>query len=369
MVIFSFFSKIILALGFFLIIVIVFMQQKPFGKLPSGVHLEKIKTSPHYRKGHFENLEETPMMAEGASYLKMMAKFMGKGVDRSPSKTLPFVKTNLTSYHGNRPRLVWFGHSSFLISMPDRNILVDPVFSRRTSPVQYAGMKSYEGTNEYNAADMPEIDLLIISHDHYDHLDYNTIVQLKDKVKRFCVPLGVGQHLRHWGVDESKITELDWWQTSDETAGVKVIATPARHFSGRGFVNNKTLWASFVLQFNGYNIFIGGDSGYDKSFKEIGNRYGPFDIALLECGQYDVQWPFIHMMPEEVAQASIDLKAAILMPVHWGKFTLALHPWKEPIERLSKVAKLKNVNLTTPLIGEAVFLKGSYPAAEWWNNF
>jgi L-ascorbate metabolism protein UlaG (beta-lactamase superfamily) len=192
---------------------------------------------------------------------------------------------------------------------------------------------------------------------------------LKDKVKRFCTPLGVGEHLKHWGVDESKITELDWWQASEETTGVKVISTPARHFSGRGFINNKTLWASFVLQFSGYNIFIGGDSGYGNLFKDIGKKYGPFDIALLECGQYDVQWPFIHMMPEEVVQASIDLQADVLMPVHWSKFTLALHPWKEPVARLMKEAKLRNVSLTTPLIGEPVFLKGTYPATDWWNDF
>jgi L-ascorbate metabolism protein UlaG (beta-lactamase superfamily) len=150
---------------------------------------------------------------------------------------------------------------------------------------------------------------------------------------------------------------------------VKVIATPARHFSGRGFVNNKTLWASFVLQFHEHNIFIGGDSGYDKAFVEIGRKYGPFDIALLECGQYDLQWPLIHMMPEEVVQASIDLRAETLMPVHWSKFTLALHPWKEPVTRLLKEARLKNVNTTTPVIGEAVWLKNPYPVTEWWNNY
>jgi L-ascorbate metabolism protein UlaG (beta-lactamase superfamily) len=294
---------------------------------------------------------------------------MGKGIDRSPLTTLPFVKTDLRLNSGDKARLVWFGHSSFLITTRHTNILVDPVFSRRASPVQYAGMKSYEGTNEYSAADMPEIDLLLISHDHYDHLDYNTIIQLKEKVKRFCVPLGVGEHLRHWGVDESKITELDWWQATEEIAGVKVIATPARHFSGRGFVNNKTLWASFVLQFNEYNIFIGGDSGYDKAFAEIGEKYGPFDLALLECGQYDLQWPLIHMMPEEVVQASIDLRAEILMPVHWSKFTLALHPWKEPVTRLLKEARLKNVTTTTPRIGEAVWLKDGYPVTEWWHNY
>ena len=347
-------------------IIFVFMQQRPFGKTPSGEHLEKISQSPQYKNNRFENLKETPMLAEGTSYVKMLGEFFfSKGIDREPAAPLPHIKTDLKALPA-QPVMVWFGHSSYLISMGGKKILVDPVFSERPSPVQYAGSKSYNGTMIYTADDFPEIDLVIISHDHYDHLDYNTIVKLKDKAKVFCTPLGVGSHLVHWGVPQERIHELDWWQSITPTPGIELVATPARHFSGRGFVNNKTLWASYVLKAEGKSIFIGGDSGYDDSFKKIGDKYGPFDIAMLECGQYDKKWRYIHMMPEESVQASIDLKAKVYMPVHWAKFKLALHPWREPVERaLTHAAKL-NVTATTPRIGEIIYLDNIPAAAPWW---
>jgi len=295
-------------------IIFVFMQQRPFGKTPSGEHLAKIGQSPQYKNNRFENLKETPMLAEGTSYVKMLGDFFfSKGIDREPASPLPHIKTDLKALP-EQPVMVWFGHSSYLISLGGKNYLVDPVFSERPSPVQYAGSKSYNGTMVYTADDFPEIDLVVISHDHYDHLDYNTIVKLKDKVKVFCTPLGVGSHLVYWGVPKERIHELDWWQSITPIQGIDLVATPARHFSGRGFVNNKTLWASYVLKAEGKSIFIGGDSGYDDSFKKIGEKYGPFDIAMLECGQYDKQWPYIHMMPEESVQASIDLKPKYICP-------------------------------------------------------
>jgi L-ascorbate metabolism protein UlaG (beta-lactamase superfamily) len=347
-------------------IIFVFMQQRPFGKTPSGEHLAKISQSPQYKNNRFENLKETPMLAEGTSYMKILGEFFfSKGIDREPADSLPHIKTDLKSLPG-QPVMIWFGHSSYLISIGGKKILVDPVFSERPSPVQYAGSKSYNGTMIYTADDFPDIDLVIISHDHYDHLDYNTIVQLKDRVKVFCTPLGVGSHLVHWGVPQEHVHELDWWESINPIPGIDLVATPARHFSGRGLVNNKTLWASFVLKTEGKNIFIGGDSGYDDSFKKIGERYGPFDIAMLECGQYDKQWPYIHMMPEESVQASIDLQAKVYMPVHWAKFKLALHPWREPVERaLTHAAKL-NVTAATPRIGEVIHLDNIPAAAPWW---
>ncbi len=347
----------------------VFMQQKSFGKLPSGARLERIKNSKQYKDGSFENIEPTKLLAADASYFGMVTKYFGKGIDREPVKNLPSVKTNLDGLPKEKPSLVWFGHSSFLISINGKRILSDPVFSDRPSPVQYAGSKSYPGTRVFDVADLPALDVIVISHDHYDHLDYNTIVALTPRTKFFCVPLGVGEHLIHWGVPANKIKEFDWWEGETVMEGIELTCTPARHFSGRGFRGNKTLWASFVLKTGGYNIFIGGDSGYDNSFKAIGEALGPFDIAMLECGQYDKQWPDIHMMPEETVQASIDLNAKTLLPVHWGKFTLALHPWKEPIERATAHAKKLGVNVTTPLIGEAIYLDGSYPATRWWEGY
>jgi L-ascorbate metabolism protein UlaG (beta-lactamase superfamily) len=358
--------------GFLLILsmaTILFMQQKSFGKLPSGDILDRIRKSAHYKDDKFENLEPTEIMAEDASYFSMAMKFFGAGVEREPVKSLPSIKTDLIDI-SEKPNLVWFGHSSFLISVDGRKILSDPIFSERPSPVQYAGSVAYPGTMVYDAEDFPELDVIVISHDHYDHLDYHTITALASRTKVFAVPLGVGQHLLHWGIPKEKIHEFDWWEGEQVLPGIDLTCTPARHFSGRGFSRNKTLWASFVLKTGGLTIFIGGDSGYDQSFKKIGDTFGPFDIAMLECGQYDVQWPSIHMMPEQTVQASIDLKANVLLPVHWAKFTLALHPWRDPIRRATKEAGRLHVTMTTPLIGEPIFFGESLPATKWWEaNF
>jgi len=351
---------------FILVITFLFMQQRSFGKLPSGKLLEKISKSPQYHDGHFKNFIETPMMVEGVSYFKVLREFFSKGIDREPTTPLPHVATDLKTLPDNR--LVWFGHSSYFITIRGKKILVDPVFSERPSPVQYAGTKSFPGTMSYSVDDFPDIDLVIITHDHYDHLDYNTITKLKDKAKAFVTTLGVSSHLIYWGVEEARIQELDWWESTWPFAGVELIATPARHFSGRGFTRNKTLWASFVLKTDNYRLFIGGDSGYHSAFQEIGKKYGPFDLALLECGQYAPQWPYIHMLPEQSVQASKDLRAEVYMPVHWGKFKLSIHPWREPVERAMKEAKRLGVNITTPMIGEPLILDAIASGSPWWRN-
>jgi L-ascorbate metabolism protein UlaG (beta-lactamase superfamily) len=346
-----------------------FMQQKSFGRSPSGARLERIENSPQYKDGSFQNIRKTRLLAEGVSYFSMFRKYFGKGVEgREPSKPLPAIKTDLKKLPEDKPSLTWFGHSSYLLKIGGKKILADPVFSERPSPVQYAGSKSYPGTRIYAPADFPDLDVVVISHDHYDHLDYNSILELDKKTKLFCVPLGVGGHLEYWGIDPKKIREFDWWEGDTVSRGISLTCTPARHFSGRDFSRNKTLWASFVLKTGGYTIFIGGDSGYDESFKAIGDKFGPFDLAMLECGQYDVQWPDIHMMPEETVQASLELQAKALLPVHWAKFTLALHPWKEPIQRAVKHAESLNVNITTPRIGETIFLGEKLPVNRWWDD-
>jgi len=174
--------------------------------------------------------------------------------------------------------------------------------------------------------------------------------------------------LESWGVSPDKIREFDWWEGEEVLQGVKLTSTPARHFSGRGFTRNKTLWSSFVLEVGGYKLFIGGDSGFDDSFKEIGDKYGPFDLAMLECGQYDVQWPYIHMMPEETVKAALNLQTKVFMPVHWGKFTLANHPWRDPIEQAVKFARAYGAAITAPKIGEPVILNEKMPFEEWWSG-
>ncbi len=230
------------------------------------------------------------------------------------------------------------------------------------------------GPNRFNKElpiaieDLPEIDAVIFSHDHYDHLDHPTILKIKDKVGHFYVPLGLGSHLKSWGVSENKITELKWWDEVD-FEGLKFVCTPARHFSGRGLTNrNTTLWASWVIQGNHHNIYFSGDGGYWSGFKEIGDKYGPFDLCMMECGAYNEMWHNIHMMPEETAQATLDLQGRLLMPIHWGAFNLSLHDWDDPAKRVSVKAKELGLPLLTPIIGEEVIIPSYIPNNNWWTD-
>lgn len=342
------------------------MSLKITGKNPSGKHLEKIKQSPNYKKDGFENLSETPMMLQDTSYYELIKKTLNRNPDVKPPSKLPSVKTDLKNIVSDKPVIVWFGHSSYFIRLDNKNILIDPVFSGNASPVSFM-VKAFDGSDVYTTEDFPEIDFLILTHDHYDHLDYKTIKKLNTKAKSIFCSLGLLSHLIYWGFDENKITEMDWWQTNKLTADMTLTGAPARHFSGRGLKRYKTLWSSFILKTASYNLYLGGDSGYDKHFKEIGEKYGPFDIAILESGQYNTAWPLIHMMPEQTVQAALDLKAKILLPVHWGKFTLAMHPWNEPVQRVLKAAESNNLKVTTPMIGEQVILDEIYPDKNWWN--
>ncbi|GAB2767215.1 MBL fold metallo-hydrolase [Rhabdobacter roseus] len=349
------------------LILILFMQQKQFGKNPTGTRLERVQQSPNYRDGAFQNQSPTPDLAEGVTYWHILRQYFKKVEGKEPLDTLPSVKTDLKVPLAEAPTLVWFGHSSYFIRLGGKTILVDPVLSGYASPVSFFG-KNYLGSNVYSVDDFPEIDVLIITHDHYDHLDYQTVLKLKSKVKKVVTSLGVGAHLVHWGYDEALISELDWYEEVAVDSTLKLTAAPARHFSGRSLKRNQTLWSSFMLQTPEHKIYLGGDSGYDKHFKELGQQYGPFDLAVLECGQYNAYWKYIHMMPEETAQAALDLRAKVLMPVHWSKFTLALHPWNEPIERVTKQAQTLGLPITTPKIGEAVILGEKYPAEKWWRR-
>lgn len=348
--------------------VIIVLQQKVFGRLPFGDKLGKIRKSANYKNGQFQNLAETKMMVEGVSYFTLIKSILNKPPNLEPQFTLPSVKTSLTDIQIAEPVIIWFGHSSYLIRILEKNILVDPIFSERTSPFQFIGAKNYKGTDVFKAEDFPEIDVLILTHDHYDHLDYKGLVSLRPKIKKIYTALGVGSHLENWRFPSEMIQEYDWWESHEILSGFELTSVPSRHFSGRLFSRNKTLWSAFILKAGGYNIFIGSDSGYGPHFKEIGRKFGPFDIALLENGQYNWMWPNIHMMPEETVQAAIDLDTKVLMPVHWGKFTLSVHPWDEPIKRLSLRAKELNVKITTPMIGEPVILGISYPEKRWWET-
>jgi len=346
----------------------IFMRLPQFGKLPSGERLERIKKSPHYKEGQFQNIHFTPNLVEGVSLFTVVRQFFfGKNRNRKPPGVLPSKKTDLLNLDPHKNCLVWFGHSSYFIQVDGKRILVDPVFSGNASPLP-STTKSYPGTDVYTTDDLPEIDYLFITHDHWDHLDYKTVVKLKSKVKQVITSLGTAAHLESWNYDANKILEKDWDQEIILDDGFKVTTTSARHFSGRTFKRNRSFWLSFILQTPSAKLFLGGDSGYDTHFTEIGNKYGPFDLAILECGQYNEYWKYIHMMPEETVQAGLDLRARKILPVHWAKFSLSLNDWDDSIKRVTTEASKKNMPLIHPMIGEEVDLNGPMKFSRWWEN-
>lgn len=349
-------------------VVYLFFRMPPFGAIAYGERLKRIQQSPNYKDGQFRNLNFTPQLTEGATFPKVMkAFFFTKKVRGKPSVPLPSVKTNLLQLNPSANVLVWFGHSSYFMQIDGRKFLVDPVFSGHASPVSFT-TRSFAGTDIYTVDDIPSIDYLILTHDHYDHLDYKTVVQLKPKAKKVITALGAGAHLERWGYDPNIISEYDWNETIELGNGFTLNTTTARHFSGRNFKRNQTIWLSFVLTTPTTKIYIGADSGYDTHFKTIGEQFGPFDLAILENGQYNKYWRYIHMMPEEGVQAAIDLKAKKLLPVHWGKFSLSLHPWDEPIIRIAKEAEKRGVAVVHPMIGEALNLKNPETGPKWWEG-
>lgn len=268
--------------------------------------------------------------------------------------------------------MTWLGHSAVLLSIDNKKLLVDPMLSPIASPVSLVGIDRYRYSSDImlNIFDeMPLIDAVFISHDHYDHLDYQSIVKLNSKVSHFFVPLGVSAHLIRWGVPKEKITELNWWDEKDYQ-GLTVALTPSRHFSGRGVLNsNTTLWGGWVILGKDTRLYTSGDGGYGPHFKEVGNKYGAFDINLIDGGQYDRRWAEIHATPEQAVQANLDVKGKNMMLMHWGAFTLANHSWKEPVERALKEAQKAGVNLITPQIGQTVMLDSDLhtPPTSWWN--
>jgi L-ascorbate metabolism protein UlaG (beta-lactamase superfamily) len=335
---------------------------RQMGENPRGKDLVRLDTLPNYKNGSFENLAE-----RSDSTVKHNLLFHRRPKTIRPSHELPWVKTDLKTLAAPAPTVVWFGHSSLLIKTNQGNILIDPIFSNHAGPVPGV-MKAFKGWNNYQAEDMPQIDVLLISHDHYDHLDYHTLIKLKNKIKLAIVPEGVSSDLVYWGFDRKKIIELNWYQGTALPNGLRITATPAQHKSNRSYgAENKTLWASYVIQADKYRIFYGGDSGYGAHFKQIGQKCGPFDLALLECGQYSPNWPWTHLRLGQAAQAAVDLNAHLLQPVHWGKFVLADHPWNEPIEKLIPAAEKLGVPVNVPKIGEPYTLGDVPRTAVWWD--
>lgn len=359
-------SAVILAI--FIGTIAVYMTFPLFGKKPSGARLERMLKSPNYRDGKFQNISPTPQLTQNLG-LAIYEYLFKKSGDITPQTPLPSVQINWKDLPAKVPALVWLGHSSYLMVIDGKTILVDPVLSQSASPMPGGG-KPFKGTDVTTAEALPKIDYLFISHDHYDHMDYETLKCIQHKVGKVITGLGVGAHLEYWGYSPNQIIETDWWEKTDLGDGFTVTTAPARHFSGRSIWSANTLWASYVLQSPSKKIYIGGDSGYDKHFTEIGEKFGPFDLAILENGQYDLSWKYIHMQPEEVIQAAKDLKAKVLLPVHSSKFVLANHSWYEPLDRIAKLSVAQHMPVLTPLIGEVIDLDhANTTPSYWWKNF
>jgi L-ascorbate metabolism protein UlaG (beta-lactamase superfamily) len=345
------------------------MRQAKFGKAPSGERLTRMHNSPNYKDGKFRNIVETPTLAEGYSMAGEIYKsIFRRNPRRAPATDLPAVKNNLKDLPAGKDLLIWFGHSSYLLQLNGKRILVDPVFSGNASPVP-GTVKSFKGTDIYTVDDLPEIDYLLISHDHYDHLDYETILKLKARTSKVFCGLGVGSHFELWDYPADKINEMDWHDSIDLGNGFTVSAKPARHKSGRTFSQDNTLWVSYLLNAGGKKVYIGGDSGYGTHFADVGALQDSIDLAILENGQYDSAWHYIHCLPEEVLKAGRDLKAKRIFPVHSSKFALAKHAWDEPLIELTRLNETYKIPLLTPVIGEVVNLEDdNYTPRQWWKG-
>lgn len=295
----------------------------------------------------------------------MKRVFFNEG-DRAPKKKLPQVKADLHLFTDKQEHLkfIWFGHSTILLNIDGRNVLMDPIFSDTASPFSFM-VKRFQPP-ALSLQELPEIDLIIISHDHYDHLDKETIKFFAEKKTQFITATGVGQHLQNWGIAATRITELGWHQ-SIEKMGLRLTATPAQHFSGRTlFDTNSTLWASWVVESKKDKIYFSGDSGYSDHFRDIGEKYGPFDIAFLENGQYNDLWPDVHLHPQQTIAAMKDLRAQAFVPIHWAMFSLSFHQWDEPIIRTYQLAQEQELRIITPKLGEMVDSNHQQSFTAWW---
>ena len=346
------------------------LQKNDFGAEPSGKRLERMQQSKLYKDGQFQNIHHTPAVTEGYSMTKVSMEFLfGKSDPKlKPQDSIPHIQTDLKKIPKSEDVFIWLGHSSYYIQLDGVNFLIDPVFSKYGSPLPIFN-KAFKGADTYQPKDFPAIDYLVITHDHYDHLDYPTVKELRTKVDKVILPLGVGAHFEKWNYKPEQLIEEEWNTEVALKNGLKIIYTPARHFSGRKFKRNTTLWTSYVLESSTQKIFLGGDSGYDTHFKEIGDKYGPFDFAILENGQYNDAWKYIHALPTDMPKIISELKAKHIVPVHSGKFALARHAWDEPLIKIKENGKKDNFDILTPMIGEPLLLKDSvFSFKEWWHK-
>jgi len=339
------------------------------GSSAEGARLARIERSSHFEHGEFRNLLPTHTLTPGSFWQMLDDQFFGDEV-REPVKTVPIVARRKRDYAappGSGLRVTWIGHASALIEIEGKRVLADPVWSERVSPSRWLGPKRFHPP-PIALADLPAIDAVIISHDHYDHLDMATIRALAAAHDaRFLLPLGIGAHVQGWGIDASRIIELDWNERAS-VAGLTFVATPDRHYSGRGLDRDGTLWASWVILGAQRRVFFSGDSGYFDGFAKTGAEHGPFDLTLIKIGAYGPTWPEIHMTPEEAVQTHLDLRGRVLVPIHWATFNLAMHAWSEPAERALAAARKRDVQIALPRPGEWVDVASPLPDQPWWRD-
>lgn len=358
------FFVIIIVLILIMVFLLFLKFYLPFGKTYSKTNEKDYeKRAGNFYNGIFNNVNNFQMIYGNQDKNNYLSNKYLK-----PKEKLPIQKPNkIKKLSIDVLNITWFGHSTILIGMHGMNILIDPVFSNYSSPFQFLGPKRFSDL-PMDINELPNIDIVVISHDHYDHLDYSTIKQIDEKVGRYIVPLGVENHLERWKINKNKIINMAWWEET-EINGLKIACTPARHYSGRSLNDRyKSLWSSWVFIDEFHKVFESGDTGFDTHFEEIHNKYGDFDLALLDSGQYDKRWKSTHMVPEESVLAGKILNAKVIMPIHWGTFKLSNHPWDDPVERFVLTAKEENIKYMVPKIGQTVLYDKDISTEKWWKN-
>ena len=327
--------------------------------------MKRISESRQYDQGTFRNAN--PWDAKVGDMLATLGEYISSETPRKPQLPLPMKRADIKAWReipDDSLGSIWLGHSTVLLRLNGYHLLLDPVLEPSVSIV---GPKRYNGSVPLDPADLPGLDVVIISHNHYDHMNKASLLAVAGRTRRFVCPLGLGAHLKRWGIQAEKIVELDWWQSFALDEGLILVATPAQHFSGRGLRDrNRTLWASWVIMGPRHRVFFSGDSGYFKGFRDIGEQYGPFDLTFLECGAYNPRWHPVHMYPEETVMAHLDLRGGILHPVHWGTFNLSLHAWYDPMVRVVRAAGKASVRLATPIVGD--LYRPGQETGEWWRR-
>jgi L-ascorbate metabolism protein UlaG (beta-lactamase superfamily) len=335
------------------------------GAAAKGSRADRVNRSPQFRDGKFHN-EHPSQTLPGGDVGDLVRRYRADKERRKPRGPIPLVSAAAEA-SADGLHVTWYGHASALIEMEGARVLFDPVWSDRVSPSARVGPKRLHPV-PVPLEELPPIDAIVISHDHYDHLDLPTVrTLLRTQRAPFVVPLGIGAHLERWQVPADRIVELDW-EESAEVGELKLTATAAQHFSGRGFSRDGTLWASWVVAGPKRRVFYSGDTGYFDGFATIGQKHGPFDVALVQIGAYDPMWPDIHMTPEEGVATHMDVHAHVLIPVHWATFTLAPHAWGEPVDRLWREAKAQGVTLAVPRPGERVDIDNPPAVDGWWQT-